>query len=60
MESIVRKAGVQRIGTIKNKSVQFLAYADDIDFIGHGMRDVTAAFVAAIKKERAKNKVYPV
>ena len=53
MESIVRKSGVQRTGTIKTKSVQLLAYADDIDIIGHGLRDVTAAF-AAIERESAK------
>ena len=52
MESIVRKAGVQRTGTIKNKSVQLLAHANDIDIIGHGIRDVTVAF-AAIEKESA-------
>ena len=28
------------------KSVQLLAYADDIDNIGHTMRDVTTAFSA--------------
>ena len=54
MKSIVRKAGVQRTGTIKNKSVQLLAYADDIDNIGHGIRDGIRAF-AAIEKESAVN-----
>ena len=38
MDSIARKAGVQRTGTIKNKSLQLLAYADDIDIISHGKK----------------------
>ena len=49
MDSIVRKAGEQRTATIKNKSVQVLAFADDIDIIEHGMRDVNAAF-AVLKR----------
>ena len=36
-----------------HKSVQLLAYADDIDIIRHGKRDVNVAF-AAIEKESAK------
>ncbi|XP_043064519.1 uncharacterized protein LOC122320475 [Drosophila ficusphila] len=54
MESIIRKAGVHRTGTIlTNRCVQLLAYADDIDIIGRTKRDVTAAF-GAIEKESAK------
>ena len=45
MEQVLRKAGVHRSGTIFNKSVQLLAYADDIDIIGRCKRDVTAAFL---------------
>ena len=52
MESIVRKARVQCTDTIKNKSVQLLTYANDIDMIGHDMTDVAAAF-ATIEKETA-------
>ena len=44
---------VHRNGTIFYKSVQLLAYADDIDIIGRTMRDVTAAF-SAIERESVK------
>ena len=53
MESALRKAAVHRNGTIFYKSVQLLAYADDIDIIGRTMREVTAAF-SAIERESAK------
>ena len=53
MESVLRKARVPRNGIIFYKSVQLLAYAYDIDIIGHTMRDVTAAF-SAIEQESAK------
>ena len=49
----MRKAGVHRNGTIFFKSVQLLAYADDVDIIGRTKRDVTAAF-SAIERESAK------
>ena len=45
--------GRHRNGTIFYKSVQLLAYADDIDIIGRTMRDVSAAF-SAIELESAK------
>ena len=45
----MRNAGIHQDG----KSVQLLAYADDIDIIGRCMRDVTGVF-AAIEKESAK------
>ena len=44
--SLWRVIGVHRNGTIFQKSVQLLAYADDIDIIKHSKRDVTAAFSA--------------
>ena len=46
MESVLRKTGVHRNGTIFQKNVQLIAYADDIDIIGRTKRDVTAAFSA--------------
>ena len=53
MASVLRKAGVHRCGTIFQKSVQLLAYANDIDIIGRTKRNVTAAF-GAIERESTK------
>ena len=53
MEAVIRRAGVETKGTIFYKSVQLLAYADDIDIIGTSKRAVTAAF-SAIERESAK------
>ena len=53
MEMIMRKAAVNTTGTIFNKSHMLLAYADDIDIIGRGLRDVTAAF-SSIEEQAAK------
>ena len=53
LESVLRKTGVHCNGTIFYKSVQLLAYAEDIDIIGRTMRDVTAAF-SAIERQSAK------
>ena len=50
MESVLQKAGVQCNGTIFQKSVQFFAYADDIDIIWRTEWDVTAAFSAIERK----------
>ena len=54
METVLRKAAVHRNGTIFYKSVQLLAYDDDIDYIWRIMRDVTAAY-SAIERESAVN-----
>ena len=51
MESVLWKAGVHRSGTIFQRSVQLLAYANDIEFIGRTKRDVTAAF-SAIERDQ--------
>ena len=53
LESVLRKSGVHRTGTIFNRSVQILCYADDIIIIGRTERDVSGAF-AAIEKEARK------
>ena len=50
-----RWVGVHRNGAIFYKSVQLLAYADDIDIIGRTMQNVTAAFSAI---ERASVKMW--
>ena len=47
------KAGVHRNGTIFQKSVQLLAYADDIDIIGRTKRNITVVF-SAIERESIK------
>ena len=53
MESVLRKFGVHRSGTIFQKSVHLLAYSDDIDKIERTKRDVTATF-SAIGRESTK------
>lgn len=45
LEKIVRESGTNTRGTIFSKSVQLLAYADDIDIIGRNQRSVNDAFV---------------
>ena len=42
MQSVLRKTCVHRNGNNFYKSVQLLAYANDIDKIGRTMRDVAA------------------
>ncbi|XP_054091506.1 uncharacterized protein LOC105219282 isoform X2 [Zeugodacus cucurbitae] len=44
LERIIRAAELNREGTIFYKSVQLLAYADDIDIIGNNTRAVSSAF----------------
>ena len=50
MENVLRKAGVYHNGTIFQKSVQLLAYAEHI--ILRTKRDVTAAFSAIERESR--------
>lgn len=53
LEAIVRRSQVNTTGTIYQKSVQLLAYADDIDIIGRTKRAVAGAF-ASIESEATK------
>ena len=53
LDRIVRNSHVNTRGTIFHKSVQLLAYADDIDVIGRTQRAVNEAF-ASIETEAAK------
>jgi sorting nexin-29 len=46
LEKAIRDAGVQTTGHIFNKSVQLLAYADDIDIIARSLSDLKTAFRA--------------
>lgn len=45
-EGILRRAGVHWDVTIFTKSVQLFAYANDIENIGHCVRNITASFAA--------------
>jgi len=46
LEKVVRNAGIQRSGTIFYKSVQLLAYADDIDIIARSRTTLKKAFLS--------------
>jgi len=54
LEGAVRRAHVVTNGTIFNRSVQLLAYADDIDIIGRSVASVRETFTAL---EREANRV---
>jgi sorting nexin-29 len=42
---VIRDSGIERRGIIYYKSVQVLAYAEDLDIIGRSERDVKEAFI---------------
>jgi hypothetical protein len=44
LEKVMRDAGILNSGTIYNKSTQVLAYADDINIIGHYLLDTIEVF----------------
>ena len=46
LEKAVRNAGIQKSGTIFYKSVQLLAYADDIDIIARSRTALKEAFLS--------------
>jgi sorting nexin-29 len=43
---VIRDLGIQTTGTIFYKSVQMLAFADDIDIIGKSEDDIKKSFMA--------------
>jgi hypothetical protein len=53
LEVIVRRANLQTTGTIYNKEIQLLAYADDIDIVGRSQSAVRNAYLA-LEGETAK------
>jgi hypothetical protein len=54
LEGVVRRAGVEKGGSIFTKSVQLLGFADDIDIIGRSVRAVKDAY---IKLEKEANRI---
>ncbi|GFV67993.1 reverse transcriptase domain-containing protein [Trichonephila clavipes] len=46
LEKCIRDSGLDRSGTLWNRSLQLLAYADDIDIIGRSEKAVKEAFQA--------------
>jgi hypothetical protein len=54
LEGIVRRSKVELSGSIFNKSVQILGFADDLDIVGRGIRAVQDAYS---KLEREANKI---
>lgn len=46
LEKVVRDAGLDNRGTIYNKSIQTLAYADDIDLVARTIRKTKEAFTS--------------
>jgi hypothetical protein len=45
LEKVIIDSDIERQGIIYNKSVQVLAYADDLDITGRSERDVKEAFI---------------
>jgi sorting nexin-29 len=55
LEKVIRNAAVNIRGTIFDKSVQILAYADDIDIIGRTQSAVIEAFTSLEKAAKDTN-----
>jgi hypothetical protein len=53
LEVILRRANLQKTGTIYNKKTQLLAYADDINIVGRSQSAVRDVFLA-LERETAK------
>ena len=45
LESVIRKTELNRRGTIMTRSVQILAFADDVNIIARSQRDMSEAFL---------------
>ena len=54
LEGIVRRSEIDTRGTIYHKSMQILAYADDVDIVGRNARCVKETYLAL---EKAANKI---
>jgi hypothetical protein len=46
LEKVIRDSGIQTRSTIFYKSIQILAYADDIDIIGRSESDIKKVYTA--------------
>jgi hypothetical protein len=53
LEGVIRRAGVEKEGSIFTKSIQLLGFADDIDIIGRSVRAVKDAFIK-LEKEASR------
>jgi predicted TIM-barrel enzyme len=53
LEVIVRRVNLQTTGTIYNKEIQILAYADNIDIVGSSQSAVRNAYLA-LEREATK------
>ena len=49
LEKIIRDAKLETKGTIYSKSIQILAYADDVDIVGRTINSIKEAFLALSK-----------
>ena len=54
LEGVIRRSGISQGGSIYNKMVQLLGYADDIDIVGRNIRSVKDAY---LRLEREANKI---
>jgi exonuclease III len=53
LECVVRRSGIETSGSIFNKSVQVLGYADDLDIVARNLRALTDAF-SRLEREAVK------
>jgi hypothetical protein len=48
LEKVIQNAGIEKRGTIYHKSIQFLAYGDDVNLIGRTIRDLKGFYKARV------------